>query len=298
MSLRSILHVFGGESHELNALSSALALARASQAHVRILHIAAPPILPDSLGIGSYAVAAYGGDATIVDVLEKDARQLSDQATGYVADYCRREDIPLLEEGAPNALGHAYATFRVVTGIHETCLAHEAYATDLVVSAYNNRPAGDLQTALTALFSADRPILLLPRVPGEPLGAGGFARNLVFAWDGSRAAAQALREAVPHMRHAEQVSLLRVGRDDHFADVVAESDACVYLRDHGISPQCVLADRKGRKIGDALLQEAAVLKADLLAMGAYGHGHFGEMLLGGATSHVLKHGRLPLLLAR
>ncbi|MGZ3297934.1 MAG: universal stress protein [Asticcacaulis sp.] len=51
-------------------------------------------------------------------------------------------------------------------------------------------------------------------------------------------------------------------------------------------------------IGVTLLAQAQALKAQLLVMGAYGHSHLGEMLFGGATDHVLKHGRLPLLLAR
>lgn len=297
MSIKSILHVFGGEAHELNALSSALALARVSRAFVRILHIAPPPILPATMDIMGYAVVA-AGDASIIDVLEKDARDRSDRASAYARDYCRREEIALLADGASAVMGQAHAAFRVVTGVPDVCLIKEAYTADLVISGYSNRPDVDLQTVLTSLFNARRPILLLPRVPGEPLSSTGFARTIVFAWDGSRAAAQALREAVPHMLHAKQVFLLRIASGVDQYDDIAESDVLTYLHSHCIKAEFVHVAREGRSVGAALLHEASVLEADLLAMGAYGQSHIGEMVLGGATDHVLKHSRLPLLLAR
>ena len=296
MSVKSILYVFGGEAHELNALSSALALAGASRAFLRILHIAAPPILPDALGIGNYAVAAYG-DRSIIDVLEKDARELTERASAYVTDYCRREAVSLQADGSTPVMGQSRAVFRVVTGVPDICLASEAYLQDLVVGAHDNRPGGDFTTILTTLFAANRPILLLPRVPGAPLSETGFARKFVFAWDGSRTSARALQAAVPYMLHAEQVHLLGIG-EDKGGDMISEADVQTYLRSHCVAAEFVHAQRQNRDIGDAVLNEAAALGADLLAMGAYGHGHVGEMLLGGVTDHVLKHGRLPLLLAR
>ena len=45
------------------------------------------------------------------------------------------------------------------------------------------------------------------------------------------------------------------------------------------------------------LEKSAGLGAGLLVMGAYGRGHVGEALLGGATRHVLQHSRIPLLLS-
>ncbi len=48
--------------------------------------------------------------------------------------------------------------------------------------------------------------------------------------------------------------------------------------------------------GAALLREATSIGADLLVMGAYGHSRTRERVFGGATRHVLRHARVPVLM--
>jgi nucleotide-binding universal stress UspA family protein len=49
--------------------------------------------------------------------------------------------------------------------------------------------------------------------------------------------------------------------------------------------------------GKALLDEARAMDADLLVMGAWGRSRLSELVLGGATRHVLDHTHLPVLMA-
>ncbi|MBW8882942.1 MAG: universal stress protein, partial [Asticcacaulis sp.] len=193
-------------------------------------------------------------------------------------------------------MGQSQARFRVVTGTLGLCLPAESYTADLVVAGYDNSPSGDLDIVMTTLFQAGRPILLYPHMPAVDVVGQAPARTVVFAWDGSRPAGRALREAVPHMLHADKVCLLRVGEDTSTADVIAEQDVMAYLRSHCVGAELVRVGRN-HGVGQAILDAADSLGADLVAMGAYGHSHLGEMLLGGATDYVLKHGNLPLLLA-
>jgi nucleotide-binding universal stress UspA family protein len=46
-----------------------------------------------------------------------------------------------------------------------------------------------------------------------------------------------------------------------------------------------------------LANHAAVVKAELLVMGAYAHSRLLEMVLGGVTSHMLSEAELPIFLS-
>ncbi len=50
-------------------------------------------------------------------------------------------------------------------------------------------------------------------------------------------------------------------------------------------------------VGEMLLSRAGGKGADLIVMGAYGHSRFRELVLGGATRHLLEHMTVPVLMA-
>jgi nucleotide-binding universal stress UspA family protein len=60
----------------------------------------------------------------------------------------------------------------------------------------------------------------------------------------------------------------------------------IYDATASLTAQVVAADL--RSVGDTLLAAAAEHDAGLLVMGAYSHSRLREMLLGGATRHILK----------
>mgnify|MGYP000146694700 CR=1 FL=1 len=294
MSIKSILTVFGGNDHELNALDSALALGHICRGLVRILHVAAPPVLSDFSGLGIYGALAYP-DAATIEALDEAEAALAARAGGLARTACTRMGAVLHPDGSEMVMGQFQATFRLVTGDLRTHVAEQAAFADLVVTGYDNRPDGDLDVILAGLFEGGRPVLALPREPAAALPATGFARTVAFAWDGSLASSRALREAVPHMLHAQTVYVIHAGGGDAASDD-ARRDLMTYLRCHCIAATYVGVDPGRAGVAETLLAEARRVKADVLAMGAYGHGHISEMLLGGVTDHVLKHADLPLLL--
>ncbi len=297
MSIKSILFTYGGLGHEAGALDAALSMAHAYRATLRILHVAPPPVMPYVLGIPEFAYAV-AGDQTLLDVLETDARELADNAWKTASAACQKQAVPVRKGLSDMVPGQAQAIYRTMVGEIGACLPREALTADLVISSHENHPAADLKEPLTTLFEAGRPILLLPRDAATPFPGSGHANTVVLAWDGSRAAAKALREAVPHMMYCKDVFLLRITAPHDPEDAVAEEDVLSYLRSHCITGQFVHAEKDRRGIGEAIVEEAAALRADLLIMGAYGHGHVREMLFGGATDHVVKNATLPLLLVR
>lgn len=292
MSIKSILTVFGGQDHELNALESSLSLGQACRGLVRILHVAAPPVLSDLSGLGLYGALSYP-DAATIEALDTAEAALAARAGGRARTCCQRHGAVLQPDGSQPVMGQFQATFRLVTGDIRRHVAEQAAFADLIVTGYDNRPDGDLDVILAGLFEAGRPVLALPRQPAAALPAGGFARTVAFAWDGSLTSSRALREAIPHMLHAQTVQILHVGED---VDAGARHDLMNYLRSHCIAATYVGVTPGSQGVGETLLAEARRMKADLLVMGAYGHGHISEMLLGGVSDHVLKHADLPLLL--
>lgn len=297
MSIKSLIFVHDGSGGAAEALNSALALARSYRATLRIVHIAAPPVLPYVLGIPEYAYAV-SGDQSVLDVLESEARQAADRAKALVNAACLRQMVPL-REGFPDMVpGQAQAIYRTVVGEIGVCLPLEAYTADLIISAHENHPAGNLKIVLTSLFEAGRPILLFPCEAVVAFFNAGHARTVVLAWDGSRAAARALREAVPHMLHADKVLILRILSDGDAPDEVNKEDLMTYLRSHCIDAEFVTEERGSVSVGQAIVDKTLNLQAELLIMGAYGHGHVREMLLGGTTDFVVKNGAIPLLLVR
>ena len=297
MSIKSILFTYGGHGREAGVLDAALSMAYAYRATLRIVHVAPPPILPYVMGIPDLAYAV-AGDQTLLDTLEADAHELADNAWKTASAACQKQVVPLRKGLSDMVPGQAQATYRTIVGEIGACLPREALTADLVISAHENHPAADLNEPLATLFEAGRPILLLPRDASTPFPASGHANIVVLAWDGSRAAAKALRESVSHMMYCKDVFLLRITSPHDPTDTVAEEDVLSYLRSHGITGQFVHVDKDRRGIGEAIIEEAAALRADMLIMGAYGHGHVREMLFGGATDHVVKTAALPLLLVR
>jgi len=70
-----------------------------------------------------------------------------------------------------------------------------------------------------------------------------------------------------------------------------------WLARQGIALHAVRQFPATASVGEALLAQAQAMQADLLVMGAWGHSRVSELILGGTTRHVLKHARLPVLLA-
>lgn len=143
------------------------------------------------------------------------------------------------------------------------------------------------------VFESGRPIYLLPRS-----GGGGHRLEIVtVAWDGSRAAARALADALPFCSLAKTVRVAWVSGDRDKTMSGSVADICRNLACHGIKADAVEIPADGRDAGTALLADCKDCGSDLLVMGAYGHSRAHEFVLGGATRSVLGSPDLPIILS-
>lgn len=174
-------------------------------------------------------------------------------------------------------------------------LAREARTADLFVGTrpYGD-PGGQVRIEEEVLLGSGRGCLFVPP-GGTPPQA--YAR-ILLAWNDSRESARAVSEAIPFLQEAEEVvvAIVEEGGAGEERQVEAGADIGRYLSRHGISAEI-------RKIagwhdaGEAVMNEAARIGADMIVMGGYGHSRFREWVLGGATRRALTDAVVPVLMA-
>jgi nucleotide-binding universal stress UspA family protein len=148
-----------------------------------------------------------------------------------------------------------------------------------------------LDIAEGVLFGSGGPVWLFPAEE-----ATGHLESVAVAWDGGRAAARALRDALPVLGQTKHVTILSA-TDDKPMDELLLPEVQRHLEEHGLAVSTELFSRGDRPIGAALQQAALDGGAGLLVMGAYGHNRLREFVLGGATKSVLSDRKLPILMS-
>lgn len=142
------------------------------------------------------------------------------------------------------------------------------------------------------VMGSGRPALIVPY-------ARTFANTgecVLVAWNGSAQSARAVNDALPFLRSAERVIVVRVNQArDESAE---ETSIAGHLARHGVTAEAsdVVTDRDGN-VGDILLSRAADESADLIVMGAYGHSRLRELVLGGVSRTLLGRMTVPVLMA-
>jgi len=153
---------------------------------------------------------------------------------------------------------------------------------------------GQQEVAQAAIFGSGRPVLVFQSDSG-PFAAGNF-RKVVVAWDGGLSAARAMAEALPILTRATEVRLLQILNEKPDGKVPRAAEAARHLSAHGVAALVDEIDAAGRTIGVVLDDYLAIQAPDLLVMGAYGRSRVREMILGGATRHMLTRPGLPVFM--
>lgn len=272
MTYRTILLELQDDPQNDARIECARRLAQRFDAELVGIHVSPPPFLPVGFGEG----AAYVGPEVFEAQREANrlTRERVEAAFRRLCDPARMPVRDLYEEGDAGEL-----------------LAEAARGADLTVMAQEGGTGLDAlapQPIHHVILSAGGPVLVLPRGGlGQDLG-----RHVVVAWNGSREAARAAKDAVPFLAAAEAVTLLAAGED-----AAASLDAGVgLLKRHGakVAPRQI---ELGRAHGATLLDAVAAAGGDLLVMGAYGHSRLREIVLGGATRDILRSATVPVLLS-
>ncbi|RYE54921.1 MAG: universal stress protein, partial [Rhizobiaceae bacterium] len=225
------------------------------------------------------------GDAIInvpemIAIAEQRSRAHADELTQAAHALARRFQMDIESRRWFGTLNHApsYLAKRARTFDHTFLIAAEG-------------SLGQLEIAEAVVLGCGGPMWVLPG--GE---ARGHLERVAIAWDGSRAAARALRDALPILRAGTHVIILSA-TDDKPMDDLQLPEVQQLLEEHDLETSTILFCRGNRPIGVALQEAAIEAGAGLLVMGAYGHNRLREFALGGATRSVLSAPRLPVLMS-
>jgi nucleotide-binding universal stress UspA family protein len=184
------------------------------------------------------------------------------------------------------------ASWREAEGTYVEVAVQRAAAFDLMVAASATVMASLKDIAEQSLLHMRRPVLLAPSRLTSNLTGGAM-----IAWDESPECWHAISAAIPFLRIAKSVQVVSVDRDAKRRQS-SQAEVLTYLRCHGISATARVVAPHLRSVGDTLLAAAGDQDADLMVMGAYSHSRLREMLLGGATRHILQNASArPVLLA-
>jgi nucleotide-binding universal stress UspA family protein len=142
------------------------------------------------------------------------------------------------------------------------------------------------------LTRASTPVLVMPE------GKIGFDVHgaAAIAWNGTFEASNALRAALPVLRHSKSVTVISVeeNKDGGFPQTAASE----YLARHGMTSELVKVPSGSASVEAALLDAASACRADFLVMGAFGHSRAREFWLGGVTRSLLQYAPLPIVFGR
>ncbi|MDH3474801.1 MAG: universal stress protein [Rhodospirillales bacterium] len=283
MTLKSIL-VSVEQSQLLDSVfETALLVARRFDSYMEGLYLrsAMSPVVAAD-GISMAAQTAW-------EEFENEERERARRARGLFESFLRDKGVDWAPETGAATVSAGWLD-DLSPG--EQLIGSRGRVFDLIVTGRPVRGAEVPRMSIleSALFDSGRPVLIAPPTPPATLG-----EVIVIAWNGSMESARAVALAMPLLARARQVHVLAVEGGSVPGPDAAELERSLLRND--VSAEATGVRPGERSVGEAILEEAAGLGADLLIKGAYTHSRLRQLIFGGATSHILAEADLPVLMA-
>ena len=144
-----------------------------------------------------------------------------------------------------------------------------------------------------ALFDSGGPVIIVPYIQRAPLRLD----HIMVCWDGSRAAARAIRDAIPFLRRAGRIEVVNVTNERGKQDQIECADLGAHLAHHGLNAVIKRMPLGDVDVAAVLLSHAADEDVDFIVMGGYGHSRLREFVLGGVTRSMLRTMTVPVLMS-
>lgn len=280
MSYKTILVFLEERDHCDASLDVAVRIANAHEAHL----IGVAIQRPFHTYSGLYADLGVSAELDKV-LMEREKERLADLQARFAASTKDQ-----------NFVAEWRALSSHPSGVTSTLL-HQAATAELLILA------DDTDTDVAHPVMRDRGVLVTgcacPVLSCPSDGASNTIGEFVLvAWDGSKQASRAVFNTLPVLHKAKQVWLHRVNSASEtkaHTDGLAR-DLAMALSRKGVDVELGFSDCKFNKVGEEILRVAGAHGADSIVMGAYGHTRLRDLVLGGATSYLLEHSKLPLFL--
>lgn len=147
----------------------------------------------------------------------------------------------------------------------------------------------------TALFESGRPVTVVPYIYKDGLKLD----RVVCCWDGSRAAARAINDALPVLVKAAAVDLLIVVNEKtkNEKDEIRGAEMAKHLARHDVKVEIETVPAADIDVTNAILSYVADSSGTVIVMGGYGHSRMSELILGGVTRGMLKSMTVPVFMS-
>ena len=163
------------------------------------------------------------------------------------------------------------------------------YNVVIISRPYQELQSASLSSIQTTLFDGGRPVMLIPMNKQIDIG-----KKVVISWNCTTESSRAVFAALPILKQASDVTILTV--EKVITDGPSGEQVSELLASHGIDAKPVTISGDEKKIGDSILDFSQSVDADLIVKGAYTQSRLREIIIGGATRHLMLHSEIPIYL--
>lgn len=277
MSIKNILVAYNGLPGSEAALSGAVQIQQYFDAHLNGLFAHGNPVLSRQIKQNWMPAAVQSAILEAADSSTAEIKRKFDEACANVPP----EKLHWIDSGGSvqrTVARYARLFDLTVLGMHESSDEH----TMAHIEIHPDRVA----------FDSGRPVMTFP----ANYTGSVFEGRAVVAWDGGRAAARALADAMQILKTESEVEIVSVGRSP-LADSLPGIDVGMVLDRHDVNVTLTELPRDKRPIADTLVDHCLKTGAGLLVMGAYEHSPLREGLIGGVTHDIALRAKLPVLMS-
>jgi nucleotide-binding universal stress UspA family protein len=237
--------------------------------------------------MSTVGMVAEGGSAAVAAVMNDEQEQALERANAAIAVFEIEAKLAGVTYGT-RALSAIPAEADKVIGE-----LSRLYDLTVVLQPDSSVPGYDNMIPQGVLFNSGGPMLMVPYIHKGPLDV----HHIGIAWDGSRLAARALRDALPFLSTAQAVTVIAVNEDRQNPSEVSSDKVVGHLARRGVKARIKRLSADRENVQGTILSIAADSDIGLLAMGGYGHSRFKERFLGGVTRSTFESMTIPVLMS-
>jgi nucleotide-binding universal stress UspA family protein len=254
----------------------AVSMAEVFEAHLLAIAVSYDPIIPGNV-MGGIPPEIIEGQRRESDKLARAAIARFEQAANRAGISAEARTINASLAGAADKIGSIGRRFDLI----------------IVGQPDRQKPTADQVIDEGVLFGSGRPVIFVPFIHK---GAAKLDRVMI-CWDGGRAAARAVGDALPILKKAKEIEVVIISDKPGKTDEVPGADLGQHLARHGLKVDVKRITSPDIDVPSTILSYASDSSADMIVMGGYGHSRLREFVLGGATRGLLEAMTVPVLMS-
>ena len=237
--------------------------------------------------MGAIGMVAEGGGAAVAAVMGIEQERALERANAAIAVFEVEARLAKIAYGIKALAAMPVEAEQTIGALSRL------YDLSVVLQPESSYSSYDNAIPHAILFHSGGPMLMIPYIQKGPL----VARHVGIAWDGSRLAARAARDALPFLTAAQAVTVIAVNEGRNDAGEASSDQLVSHLARRGVKArvQRLTADRGN--VHGAILSIAAESNIGLLVMGGFGHSRLQEWILGGVTRGMFDSMTVPVLMS-